>query len=189
MYYNYLNQLRSLNENVSSGRARAARSGLTSQKPHETAAEIRAQAARARVALSSSQERQKQKEERKKELEAKRASIQPLPSRGVGPEEKVLTRKRVGGKTPYGIARSRLARLKKNAQDMSISIDDTVRLHKRIEKMQNAMSNKKNWGVKKEDLEYILDYLITEGYTDTINSAIHIAENMSDEWLYSILID
>jgi hypothetical protein len=188
MYYNYLSQLRSLNENVSTGRSRAARAGLTSQKPHETAAEIRAQAARARAALSSSQERQKQKEERKKELEAKRASIQPLPSRGVGPEEKVLTRKRVGGKTPYGIARSRLARLKKNAQDMNISIDDTVRLHKRIEKMQNAMSNKKNWGVK-EELDFIIDYLIDEGYTDTINSAIHIAENMSDKWLYSILID
>lgn len=39
----------------------------------------------------------------------------------------------------------------------------------------------------KEDLEYILDYLISEGYADTYDCAISILESMSDEWREDII--
>lgn len=183
------NEIYDLYENVSTGRAKAASSGLTAQRPHETAAEIRAQAARARAALSASQERQNAKEARKKELEVQRAAIQPLPSRGIGAEEKVLTRKRVGGKTPYGIARSRLSRLKQDAQNLNIPIEDTLKLHKRIEKLQKAIGNRKKWGTKVDEMCFLLGHLIDEGYVNSIESAIQIAENMSDEWMMNILYE
>ena len=40
-------------------------------------------------------------------------------------------------------------------------------------------------GVRKE--EFVIDYLVTEGYTDNYDSAISIYESMSDEWLDAIL--
>lgn len=38
-------------------------------------------------------------------------------------------------------------------------------------------------------VEYVLDYLINEGYTDSYDSATYILEAMSDEWLDEILIE
>lgn len=35
--------------------------------------------------------------------------------------------------------------------------------------------------------EYIIDHLVSEGYTDDYDSALEIYEAMSEEWLYSIL--
>lgn len=43
-----------------------------------------------------------------------------------------------------------------------------------------------------EDLEIhniIIDYLLDEGYTDTLESAEIIIENMSEQWLYDILME
>jgi hypothetical protein len=42
-------------------------------------------------------------------------------------------------------------------------------------------------GVRNEDVEYVLDYLIDEGFTDSYESAIEIVEAMSDEWLECII--
>lgn len=42
-------------------------------------------------------------------------------------------------------------------------------------------------GVRKEDLEFILDYLLDEGYAETIESAEVILENMSEGWMESIV--
>jgi hypothetical protein len=38
-----------------------------------------------------------------------------------------------------------------------------------------------------EDVEYILDYLIDEGFTDSYESALAFVEAMSDEWLDEII--
>lgn len=40
---------------------------------------------------------------------------------------------------------------------------------------------------QRDDVEYVLDYLIDEGYTDSYESAIAIVESMSDEWLEGII--
>jgi hypothetical protein len=42
-------------------------------------------------------------------------------------------------------------------------------------------------GVRKEDVEYVLDYLIDEGFTDSYEGAEAILETMSDEWLEGII--
>jgi hypothetical protein len=41
-------------------------------------------------------------------------------------------------------------------------------------------------GVRKENLEFILDYLLDEGYTTSIEGAEVILENMSEGWMESI---
>lgn len=41
--------------------------------------------------------------------------------------------------------------------------------------------------LRKEDYEFILSYLIDEGYTDDLESAEIILENMSEEWLDEVL--
>lgn len=45
----------------------------------------------------------------------------------------------------------------------------------------------KESGLKEEDIEYVLDYLIDEGFTDSYESAIAIVESMSEEWLEEII--
>lgn len=40
---------------------------------------------------------------------------------------------------------------------------------------------------QRNDVEYVLDYLIDEGFTDSYESAIEIVESMSDEWFDSII--
>jgi hypothetical protein len=42
-------------------------------------------------------------------------------------------------------------------------------------------------GVRKEDLEFILDYLLDEGFATTLESAEVILENMSEGWIESIM--
>lgn len=41
----------------------------------------------------------------------------------------------------------------------------------------------------KEELEYILDVLVSEGYVSDYDGAICILEAMSDEWIESILTE
>jgi hypothetical protein len=41
--------------------------------------------------------------------------------------------------------------------------------------------------LRKEELEYIIDILVSEGYADNYDSAVCILEAMSDEWLVGIL--
>lgn len=45
----------------------------------------------------------------------------------------------------------------------------------------------KESGLRKEEFDYVLDYLIGEGYTTSYESAIAIVESMSDEWLEEII--
>ena len=40
---------------------------------------------------------------------------------------------------------------------------------------------------KNTNEEYVIDYLVSEGYTDNYDSAVAIYESMSDEWLDTIL--
>lgn len=42
-------------------------------------------------------------------------------------------------------------------------------------------------GIRKEDVDYVLDYLIDEGYTDSYESALVIVEAMSDEWFEDLI--
>jgi hypothetical protein len=45
----------------------------------------------------------------------------------------------------------------------------------------------KESGLRKEDVRYVLDYLIDEGFTDSYEGAIEIVEYMSDEWFEGII--
>jgi hypothetical protein len=44
-------------------------------------------------------------------------------------------------------------------------------------------------GLKKEEVEYLLYYLMTEGYASTAEDAIIILENMSDLWVNTVLTE
>ena len=180
-----------LYENVSTGRARASRSGLTQQKPHETADQIRRQAANARRAAAAAQAAQEAADARRAHREARQASVKPLSSGPVKAEDKVLRGKK--GSTPYGIARARRTRIaqqiQKLSKDATAPIDASVRLYKRLEGMDRAIGRRKTWGSRAEEITYLLDYLIDEGYVDSLESAVEIAENMSNEWLYSVLYE
>jgi hypothetical protein len=44
-------------------------------------------------------------------------------------------------------------------------------------------------GLKKEEIEYLLYYLMTEGYASTADDAIIILENMSDLWVNNVLTE
>jgi hypothetical protein len=60
---------------------------------------------------------------------------------------------------------------------------------KHLEQLQQKIKLEKDLKAsqQKEDLEYIIDYLIDEGYTDSYESALAIVETMSDEWFSELI--
>lgn len=173
--YNDYSESFNLYENVSTGNARRARAGVTQRVTASQAADIRRAARTPQQPIPEPKERQQRK------------GVKLLPSGGVGAEDKVLR----GGyaRSPYGIARAKLARLKKASRDLSIPMDQTLRIHRRIADMEKAIKDRKTWGTKEEEIAYILGHLIEEGYVETYEAAAEIAENMSDDWLYSVLYE
>ena len=60
----------------------------------------------------------------------------------------------------------------------------------RAKAIRKALRNRANWGKPKTQAEeYVLEYLIQEGYADSYESADVILELMSDEWFEQILND
>jgi hypothetical protein len=61
---------------------------------------------------------------------------------------------------------------------------------KHLEQLQQKIKLEKDLKARsqqKEDLEYIIDYLIDEGYTDSYESALAILETMSDQWFVELI--
>ena len=176
MYNDYPENF-NLYENTGLGGNKAAK--FAKKRPHQSAEEIRQEAKRQQRLMAQPIPEPIERQQRK--------GVKLLPSSGVGAEDKVLR----GGyaMTPYGIARARLSKLKRVSRDMKIPLDQTLKLHKRIERLERAIKNRKNWGTKQEEIAYILGHLIEEGYVNSYEAAIEIAENMSDDWLYSVLYE
>jgi hypothetical protein len=54
-------------------------------------------------------------------------------------------------------------------------------------RQQKRAERSKRLGLNKEDIEYILDYLVYEGYANSYDTACNICEHMSDDWILNIL--
>lgn len=110
-----------------------------------------------------------------------------VPSRGIRRDDRVLRRHRgeEGGPSrptsPQGLAKDKVNYLKR--------FDDPEK-KARVKKIRAALANKEKWGTPEAAKEeYVINYLVMEGYTDNYDSAIEIYESMSDQWLHSILVD
>lgn len=160
-----------LNENVSSGKAKVAKY-VQPKVTKAQAEQIRAAAKRSQEPIPEPKERQQRK------------GVKLLPSRGVKSNEKVLR----GGyaRTPQGIAQRRATELEKSSRDLRIPMSQTLSYLKRAESIKSALKNKKSWG---DDVEYVLNYLLDEGYVDSYEDGIHLIELMSANWLGEILIE
>ena len=68
-------------------------------------------------------------------------------------------------------------------------LDSAEKLEKRTKSPNEMKSMRRGYalGEENEMLEMILDYLIQEGYADTLDSAEIILENMSEDWIEEIL--
>lgn len=167
-----------LDENVSSGRGRAAafnarRGGETQRISRKEAEALMAAAQRVPEPIAEPKQRQKRK------------GSGLLPSRGIEPGEKVL---RGYGRTPEGIAKRRATDLLKRSRSTDLPISDTLQLIKRSDKIKAALKKAKKWGTPEAAAEeVILGYLIDEGYADCLGSAEIILENMGDDWMHAIL--
>lgn len=85
--------------------------------------------------------------------------------------------------------------LVQNASDSLIrtSVDREASTRSKINQLKNALGDMEGRNnIKKfnrEELEYIINTLVSEGYVDNYDSAAYILEAMSDEWLESILME
>lgn len=121
---------------------------------------------------------------RKAEEEEKNKKQKPrLPSRGISASEPVLR----GGKKrkPGGTAQQRVATL----QSRMRSGGDSQEMRDRVNRLKTAIKKKKKWGTPQANEEFIMNYLIDEGYANTIESAKAIMYNMSESWINSILTE
>ena len=113
-----------------------------------------------------------------------------VPSRGIGHMDHVLRRNRIDSRgitrptTPQSEAKSRLKYL--NWLERNGHGGESNK--KMIKRMRAALRKRDKWGTPEAAKEeYVIDYLVTEGYTSNYDSAIAIYESMSDEWLDTIL--
>lgn len=158
-------------ENVPTGKAKRARFGGITQRTSAAEAErIRAAAKAPKVVLPEPKER------------VKRKGIQ-APSRGIKPTERELRGKRF---TPAGLASRRASDLKARLRDPNLPMSDYVKFEKRAAAIKAALKNKKSWG---DDVEYVLDYLLSEGFVDSYEDGIYMIELMTPEFLSGILIE
>jgi len=162
-------------ENIGTGKSKRARFGGIIQRPSQSEiSNIRASAKESPKPISEP-----------KPL-TQRKGINILPSGGVGPSEKVLR----GGytRTPRGIASRRATELQKKSRRLDIPTSDVLKTIEREAKIRAALKKAKKWGTPEATAEeIILSHLIQEGYTNTLESAQAILENMSEDWIESIV--
>lgn len=170
-------------ENVSTGNARRASFGNISQRVTASqAAEIRASARR--------------RPEPEPEPRAPKAPKGPttVPSRGVSANEPALRRRtpeghRKRGSSPAQTAekQAKLLATGHSGSTGRYSRTPTPETKERAKRIRAALRNRKNWGTKAE--EYVLEYLVQEGYANSYKNADVILELMSEEWFEQILND
>jgi len=183
-------------ENVSGGRSRRAssRRAPISQRVTDTEAEKIRQNARENPKPSASapedDSREAMQARFKAETDAENAEKEAkrpktVPSRGIGASERVL---RKGKKhTPGGTAQARVTELNRRRRQQGkkpYAAGDA----ERVTRISAALKKRDKWGTPEAAKEeFVIDYLVTEGYTDNYDSAIAIYESMSEEWLDTIL--
>jgi hypothetical protein len=85
-------------------------------------------------------------------------------------------------------AADRAAEMHKTAADAPGTSTSNRKRHRDAAARSRVTARRMRRKEKEETNEdYVIDYLISEGYTDNYNAAIEIYEAMSEEWLYSIL--
>ena len=186
-----------IDENVSGGRARRAssrRAPISQRVSDSEAAEIRRNAREnpkptASTPEDDSLEAMKSRFKAETDTEnAEKEAKKPksVPSRGIGASEKVL---RKGKKrTPGGTAQQRVATLGSRGRELGQPNYSWPRDEVRSKRISAALKKRDKWGTPEAAKEeFVIDYLVTEGYTDNYDSAIEIYESMSDEWLDTIL--
>ena len=183
-------------ENVSGGRATRAssRRAPISQRVTDTEAkEIRQNARenpRQSVSAPEDDSREAMKARFKAETDAENVEKEAkkpkrVPSRGIGASEPVLRRGKK--RTPGGTAQQRVTELGRRRRGQSQK-PETLQDRERSKKISAALKKRDKWGTPEAAKEeFVIDYLVTEGYTDNYDSAIAIYESMSDEWLDTIL--
>ena len=185
-----------IDENVSGGRARRAssrRAPISQRVSDFEAAEIRRNAREnpkptASTPEDDSLEAMKSRFKAETDIEnAKKEAKKPkrVPSRGIGPSEPVLRKGKRS--TPGGTAQQRvteLGRRRRREGKKPYAPGD----EERSKRISAALKNRDKWGTPEAAKEeFVIDYLVTEGYTDNYDSAISIYESMSDEWFDTIL--
>lgn len=195
-----------LYENVSTGNARRASFGGIAQRVSAAEADrIRAAARRSREPIPEPVER--------KPKEPKGPTT--VPSRGVPAEEPALRRRtpeghRKRGSTPATTAKVR-ARILSTGSDPRRRYSSgrtTPQGQERAKTIRKLLKTSGTWGtpsansewrqqkraerserlgLNREEFEYLLNYLIDEGYADTYENAEEIFEEMSEGWLLEIL--
>lgn len=174
-YYTIQEAYLDIYENVGTGKSKRASFGGIAQKPSaQEIKDIRAAARRKPEPLPVDKPRQKRK------------GIGILPSGGVESTAKLLR----GGnrRQPLQLAKRRLTTLKQKSRNPSMPTPELLKLYGRMGRMEKAISKSKKWGTPQAAAEeVILGYLLDEGYADCLGSAEIILENMSDEWVDTIL--
>ncbi len=110
-------------------------------------------------------------------------------------DEKYYTVKREDGKTmKYAPNDLKLAKKEKeDKEEEGASKEKESEFHDKLDKMVHKTFGKRPEEKKmKEEVEtdlfdYLLEYLVAEGYADTNKAAINIMANMSEEWKQSIV--
>ena len=184
-------------ENVSGGRGRRAssrRAPISQRVSDSEAREIRRNAKenpRPTVSAPEDDSLEAMKSRFRAETDAENAEKEAkkpkrVPSRGIGASERVL---RKGKKsTPGGTAQQRVTELGRRSRELGQPRYSWPRDEERSRRISAALKNRDKWGTPEAAREeYVIDYLVTEGYTDNYDSAIAIYESMSGEWLDTIL--
>lgn len=180
-------------ENVSGGRgkrAKSSRAPIPQRVTARQAREIRTNARQnprpspAKPSNDSLAAMRKRFEDAEKESKKQK----PLPSRGIGASERVLRRRKK--RTPGGTAQERVAELGRRLRQIGKKPFKWPEDENRMKRISAALKKRKQWGTPEAaNEEYVINYLISEGYTDTLESAEIIIENMSEQWLYDILME
>jgi hypothetical protein len=181
-------------ENVSGGRARRAssrRAPISQRVTDREAQEIRTNARQnprpspakpSNDSLAAMRKRFEDAENAEKESKKQK----PLPSGGIGASARVLRGRKK--RTPGGTAQERVAELGRRSRQKGKKPFKWPEDENRMERISAALKKRKQWGTPEAaNEEYVINYLISEGYTDTLESAEIIIENMSGQWLYDIL--
>jgi hypothetical protein len=117
--------------------------------------------------------------------DSQREKVQDFIARNVTKTKKRLDQiNSASDKLSYCPTTSKEARLTKNAKEANFktSQHNIRQAAKQVTEPKNGIRR-----FQREELEFILDYLIDEGYTDSYESALALVETMSDEWLECII--
>ena len=186
-------------ENVSTGKAKRAssrRAPIPQRVSDSEAREIRRNAREnpkptASAPEDDSLEAMKSRFKAETDIEnAQKEAKKPkrVPSRGIGASEKVLRKGKRS--TPGGTAQQRVTELGRRRRELGQPNYSSLRDDRRSKNISAALKKRDKWGTPEaRNEEFVIDYLINEGYTDNYDSAIAIYESMSDEWLNTILVN